>query len=192
MKLSQGAQLPKSSQVTKLLRENYVDIHKQAERISTSQLPTRETLVNVRYSHIPVNPGVPMGYSKEEPTFSHYKEINEQMLYVPGAGKDFTSSSKTPDRARSQNLNPKRQVNYSNLRYSVEDVQLNFKNDKTTQSRETMKNRMSTLFEGRQSQNTYDTSRLSSAPFQTNVFGKVLSNLQNSRIEVRFSTIFFL
>lgn len=178
-----AAQLPKNSHVTKLLRENYEDIHRQAERITTSNMPTRETLVNLRYSHIPVNPGVPMGYSKEEPTFKHYKEINEQMLYIPADQKlDNTSTTKTPTEMISTS-GTKKGVNYSNLRYAVEDVQLNFRNEKSAQSKENMKTRLSSTF-GTENVGKYDTSRLSSSQFQTNLFGKVLSNLQNSRIEV--------
>ena len=182
------SKLPKGSKIANLLKTNYEDIHRQAERLTSDRYPTSETVVNTRYSHIPVNPGIPMEYYKEEPSFKHYKEINEQMLDIP---KEVSSgnwtASRTPVKTRSTMAGLPKQIEYSKLRYSVEDVQLNFRNPHEEESRESLRSKLSDVIKFAKSQKKYDPSRLSTNSLPTTLFGKVLSTLQNSRIEVRIS-----
>lgn len=177
------SQLPKRSQISRLLKSNYQDIHRQAERITLGQRPTSEALVIGRYSHIPLDPGISKDYYKEEPSFRHYKEINEQMLEIP-TQIHSSITSRSPKKNRMTASGIPRMVEYSKLRYSVEDIQLNFMNEKANQTRESMKSNLSQLLHRAKNQSLYDTAKIPESEISTNVFGKVLSNLQNSRIEV--------
>jgi hypothetical protein len=174
--------------VRELLRSNYMDIQKQAERVSYRFNATSEKVFNERYSHIAIDPGVPKGYYKDEPTFKHYKEINQHMLATP-KGQNISeepTTSRTPLKNRTpEMLTKSREINYSELRYSVEDLHLNFQNERMDESKRAMKLKLTQMLFNTQSRSKYDINQLSGLNISTSLFGRVLSNLQNSRIAVR-------
>lgn len=164
-----------------------MDIQKQADRVSYRFNATSEKVFNERYSHIAIDPGVPKGYYKDEPTFKHYKEINQHMLATP-KGQNISeepTTSRTPLKNRTPDtLAKSREINYSELRYSVEDLHLNFQNERMDESKRAMKLKLSQMLFNTKSQPKYDVNKLSGSNISTSLFGKVLSNLQNSRIAV--------
>jgi hypothetical protein len=95
-----------------------MDIQKQAGRATYRYNATSEGVFNERYSHIPIDPGVPKGYYKDEPSFKHYREINERHLTTrkDNTNSDIPASARTPMRKKAPDMVSKsREINYSEL-----------------------------------------------------------------------------